>query len=62
MAGSSGLLVPPWEAAWPGTQTPQEPVQLEDDGEPVNVTSFVRFELQHNDIRDGVLDVEVQFP
>ena len=32
----------------------QEPVQLEDDGATVNVTSLVRFQPEHDDIRHGV--------
>ena len=42
-------------------QQQQEPLLLEDDGVPVDVTHVVRFELNHGDIRYGVLDLIVQF-
>ena len=35
---------------------------LADDGTYVDVTTFLRFELNHGDIRYGVLDLIVQFP
>ena len=43
-------------------QRQQEPLLLADDGTYVDVTNFVRFELNHGDIRYGVLDLIVQFP
>ena len=43
-------------------QQQQEPLLLADDGTYVDVTQFVRFELNHQDIRYGVLDLVVQFP
>ena len=42
-------------------QTHPEPVFLADDGTYVDVTSFVRLELHHKDIRYGVLDLIVNF-
>ena len=42
-------------------QTRPEPLFLADDGTYVDVTNFVRFELQHGDIRYGVLDLIVHF-
>ena len=42
-------------------QQQQEPLLLADDGTYVAVTQFVRFELNHDDIRYGVLDLVVQF-
>lgn len=51
--------MPPWEAPAQGLQLQQE-LFLEDDGVPVDVTQFVRFELNHSDIRYGVLDLLVQ--
>ena len=42
-------------------QQQQEPLLLVEDGTYVDVTHFVRFELAHNDIRCGVLDLVVQF-
>ena len=42
-------------------QTHPEPLFLADDGTYVDVTNFVRFELQHGDIRYGVLDLIVHF-
>ena len=60
MAGELGVSIPPCIATALTLQPLQEPIQLEDDGEPVNVTQFVRFELERNDIRYGVLDVTVQ--
>ena len=42
-------------------QPQPEPLFLADDGTYVDVTSFVRFELNHGDIRYGVLDLIVQF-
>ena len=43
-------------------QRQQEPLFLAEDGTYVDVTNFVRFELNHGDIRYGVLDLVVQFP
>ena len=43
-------------------QRQQEPLFLAEDGTYVDVTNFVRFELNHDDIRYGVLDLVVQFP
>ena len=43
-------------------QRQQEPLFLAEDGTYVDVTNFVRFELNHEDIRYGVLDLVVQFP
>ena len=62
MADESGRSIPPWDASACLPQPLQELLQLEDDGVPVDVTQFVRFELNHNDIRYGVLDLTVQFP
>ena len=42
-------------------QPQPEPLFLADDGTYVDVTNFVRFELNHGDIRYGVLDLIVQF-
>ena len=42
-------------------QPQPEPLFLADDGAYVDVTDFVRFELNHSDIRYGVLDLIVQF-
>ena len=58
MAEETGRRAPPWEVP---TQQQQEPFLLEDDGAPVDVTQFVRFELNHDNIRYGVLDLVVQF-
>ena len=43
------------------TQPQPEPLFLADDGTYVDVTDFVRFELNHGDIRYGGLDLIVQF-
>ena len=43
-------------------QRQQEPLFLAEDGTYVDVTNFVRFELNHDDIRYGVLDLVAQFP
>ena len=48
----------PWRITM---QQQQEPLLLADDGTYVDVTQFVRFELNHKDIRYGVLDLVVQF-
>ena len=58
MAEATGRQAPPWEVP---AQQQQEPLLLDDDGVPVDVTHFVRFELNHGDIRYGVLDLIVQF-
>ena len=58
MAEATGRQAPPWEVP---AQQQQEPLLLDDDGAPVDVTHFVRFELNHGDIRYGVLDLIVQF-
>ena len=42
-------------------QAHPEPLFLADDGTYVDVTDFVRFELHHQDIRYGVLDLIVTF-
>ena len=42
-------------------QVHPEPLFLADDGTYVDVTDFVRFELDHKDIRYGVLDLIVTF-
>ena len=42
-------------------QAHPEPLFLADDGTYVDVTDFVRFELDHRDIRYGVLDLIVTF-
>ena len=42
-------------------QAHPEPLFLADDGTFVDVTDFVRFELDHGDIRYGVLDLIVTF-
>ena len=42
-------------------QQQQEPLLLADDGTYVDVAQFVRFELNHDDMRYGVLDLVVQF-
>ena len=42
-------------------QAHPEPLFLADDGTYVDVTDFVRFELDHQDIRYGVLDLIVTF-
>ena len=42
-------------------QAHPEPLFLADDGTYVDVTVFVRFELDHQDIRYGVLDLIVTF-
>ena len=42
-------------------QVPPEPVFLADDGTFVDVTNYVRFELERDDIRYGVLDLTVTF-
>ena len=42
-------------------QAHPEPLFLADDGTYVDVTDFVRFELDHQDIRHGVLDLIVTF-
>ena len=57
MAEAAGRRAPPWEVP---VQQQQEPLLLNDDGVPVDVTHFVRFELNHGDIRYGVLDLIVQ--
>ena len=62
MEGDPGSSVPPWDTPAFTMQLPQEPLFVADDGSPVDVTQFVRFELNHNDIRNGVLDLTVQFP
>ena len=42
-------------------QQHQNPLLLADDGTYVDVAQFVRFELNHDDMRYGVLDLVVQF-
>ena len=61
MADESERSIPPWDAPAHSPQPLQEPLQLGDGGVPVDVAQFVRFELNHNDIRYGVLDLTVQF-
>ena len=62
MADASGRCIPLWDASARMLQPLQEPLQLEDDGKPVDVAQFARFELNHRDIRCGVfLDLTVEF-
>lgn len=55
-------ISPPWEAASQRRQPLQEPLLISDDGDLVDLTQFVRYELHISDIRYGVLDLVVRFP